>query len=68
MEAVKKHLGTLNYYPDGGCYDLRMALSKKWGLKPEQFVIGNGSNEILEFIAQCFVGDGDETVFGAQSL
>lgn len=68
VEAVKKHLGTLNYYPDGGCYDLRMALSKKWGLKPEQFVIGNGSNEILEFIPQCFIGEGDEAVFGAQSF
>ena len=29
VEAVKKRLGTLNYYPDGGCYELRQKLSKK---------------------------------------
>lgn len=68
VEAVSKHLGTLNYYPDGGCYELRQKLSKKWNLKPSQFAFGNGSNEILEFIAQCFVDRSDETVFGAQSF
>ena len=68
VEAVKNNLGHLNLYPDGGCFELRQKLSKKWGLTPAQFAFGNGSNEILEFIAQCFVGDGDETVFGAQSF
>ena len=68
VEAVAKHLNGLNYYPDGGSYDLKMKLSQKWGLKPSQFAIGNGSNELLEFVAQCFVGEGDETVFGAQSF
>ena len=68
VEAVKNNLGHLNLYPDGGCFELRQKLSKKWGFTPAQFAFGNGSNEILEFIAQCFVGDGDETVFGAQSF
>ena len=68
MKAVAEHLGHLNLYPDGGCYDLRQKLAKFWNLAPQQFVFGNGSNEILEFIAQCYVGKGDETVFGAQSF
>ncbi len=68
IEAVKKNLSDLNYYPDGGCYDLRQKVSKFWNLKPEQFAFGNGSNELLEFVAQCYVGEGDETVFGAQSF
>lgn len=68
VEAVAKRLGGLNYYPDGGCYELRQKLSKIWNLKPEQFAFGNGSNELLELLAQCYVGDGDETVFGAQSF
>ena len=68
LEAVKKHIDTLNYYPDGGCYELRQKLSKFWNLQPNQFAFGNGSNELLEFIAQCYVGEGDETVFGAQSF
>ena len=68
VEAVSKHLNGLNYYPDGGSYDLRMKLSQKWGLKPSQFAIGNGSNELLEFVAQCFVGEGDERYSGRSLL
>ncbi len=68
MAAVRANLGNLNRYPDGGCYELRQKLAAKWGLSPSQFAFGNGSNELLEFIAQCFVGEGDETVFGAQSF
>lgn len=68
VAAIKNRLDGLNYYPDGGCYELRQKLAKKWNLSPSQFAFGNGSNEILEFIAQCFVGEGDETVFGAQSF
>ena len=68
VEAVLKSAAHINYYPDGGCYELRQKLSKIWGLKPSQFAFGNGSNELLEYVAQCFVGEGDETVFGAQSF
>ncbi len=68
IEAISKNFGELNRYPDGGCYELRHKLAKKWNLSPAQFAFGNGSNELLELIAQCFVGEGDETVFGAQSF
>lgn len=68
VAAVAAKLSSLNRYPDGGCYELRRKLAQKWGLEPAQFVFGNGSNELLEFVAQCFVGEGDETVFGAQSF
>lgn len=68
IEAVSKHLNGLNYYPDGGCFDLRNKVAKIRGVKPNQLLFGNGSNEILEFVAQAFIDKGDETVFGAQSF
>ncbi len=68
VEAVQKHLGGLNYYPDGGCYELKQKLAKVRNVKPSQLVVGNGSNEILEFIPQCFVEEGDNAGFGAQSF
>lgn len=68
LEAVAKHINGLNYYPDGGCYDLKQKLAVVRGVKPSQLVIGNGSNEILSFLPQCFVNEGDNTVFGAQSF
>lgn len=68
VEAVKNSLGHLNLYPDGGCYELRQKVAKFRNVNPDQLVFGNGSNELLEFVAQCYVGEGDETVFGAQSF
>ena len=68
LEAVKKNLNSLNYYPDSNSYALREKVANFWGLTPKQLVFGNGSNEILEFIAQCYVDKGDETVFGNQSF
>lgn len=51
-------------YPDGGCFVLRRKLAEVWGLKPEQFVIGNGSNELLELVGHAFLRPGDEVVMG----
>src|SRR5215212_1738804 len=33
-------------YPDGGCFELRRKLAGKFQMRPDQFVVGNGSNEI----------------------
>lgn len=68
LEAVMSHINKLNYYPDGGCYNLRQKVSKYIGMKPEQLAFGNGSNELITILAQCFLGKGDESVFGAQSF
>lgn len=68
IEAVKNALGSLNYYPDGGCFELSQKISKIMGLSPKQLVFGNGSNEIIELIAHTFLNPEDNTVFGAQSF
>jgi len=51
-------------YPDGGCFALRRKLAEVRGLQPEQFVIGNGSNELLELVGHAFLRPGDEVVMG----
>ena len=63
--AVLEH-GEL--YPDGGCFALRQKLSQVWGLSPEQFAIGNGSNEIIELLGHAFLRPGDEVVMGAPAF
>ncbi|MDH5526263.1 MAG: histidinol-phosphate transaminase [Nitrospirota bacterium] len=52
----------LHRYPDGGGFYLKQALSEKWGLSPDHFILGNGSNEIIEFLCRTFVGPGEEVV------
>ena len=64
VEAAKRAVVQGQLYPDGGCYALRNRLARFHGLAPEQFVIGNGSNEVIEFIGHVFLGPGDEVLMG----
>ena len=64
VHAAERALEQGQLYPDGGCYALRQRLAAEYGLGADQFVIGNGSNEILELLGHVFLGPGDEAVMG----
>lgn len=64
VAAAKLAIEHGQFYPDGGCYALREKLAKFHGLTPEQFVIGNGSNEIIELLGHVFISAKDEVVMG----
>ncbi len=68
VEAMQKNLSKMHDYPDGYCYYLREALSQKLGVRPEQLIFGNGSDEILSFLALAYVGSGDEAVMATPSF
>ncbi len=60
--VLAKAMDSLNRYPDGGAHKLRQALADRWKVKPDQVVLGNGSDEILGFLARAFLSPGDEAV------
>ena len=62
--AAKKAVEEGQLYPDGGCYALRARLAKFHGLSADQFVIGNGSNEVIELLGHVFIAPRDEVVMG----
>lgn len=64
VAAAERALRHSELYPDGGCVALRQKLAHHYGLSSEHFVIGNGSNEIIELLGHTFVGPGDEVVMG----
>lgn len=43
------HMATLRLYPDPECTQLREAIAAQYGLKAEQVLCGNGSDELLNF-------------------
>jgi len=59
LEAIK----TIALYPDGNCFELKDALSKRYGVGHERMVLGNGSNDILELAARAFLAPGDKAVY-----
>ncbi len=68
MAAAQAALREANLYPDGGYFALRQKLSAKFGLRMEQFIIGDGSNELLELLGHAFLSPGVECVMHQASF
>ncbi len=62
IEAMRDALEKGHLYPDGGGVCLCNAVATKLGLAPENVILGNGSNEVLEFLGHAFVNPGDDVV------
>jgi histidinol-phosphate aminotransferase len=62
-EAFRAFTGHLQNYPDGAATALREALGAKHGLDPARVVCGAGSDQILQLLADAYVGPGDEGIF-----
>lgn len=62
VAAGEKALREAQLYPDGGYYALRQKLAAKWSLGMDQFVIGDGSNELIELLGHAFLAPGLECV------
>ena len=66
--AKTKH--DLNLYPDSIPESLLVQISKNLGnkIKPENLIIGNGSNEILEFITRASIDSSSEVIIPKHSF
>ena len=49
-------------YPEGTSRVLREALGEVHGLDPARIVCGNGSDDLLHLLAQCYLGQGQSAV------
>ena len=39
------------------------AISKKYRVDLNQITIGNGSNDLIEFVSRCFLGEGKKAIY-----
>lgn len=62
VAAIRNMLENLHRYPDGSSYYLTEAVARWIGSAPEEIVLGNGSNEVIEFLVKAFVGTGDAVI------
>ena len=68
VAAAREACGKVHLYPDGSAYYLRNALAAKLGVRPEEVMVGHGSNELIELLVRAFVLDGEEVLTSAQSF
>ncbi|MFL6530848.1 MAG: histidinol-phosphate transaminase [Chthoniobacterales bacterium] len=61
-EAMVCALESAHLYPDGGAFYVRAALSAKLRVPADHIILGNGSNEIIEFIGHAFLRPGSELI------
>lgn len=61
VSAVKKALSGVNRYPDAQGFYLKRRLAKFFGFSPENFVLGNGSDELIDVVIKTFM-EPDENI------
>ena len=66
--AIEAAFGDIARYPDGNGYELKLALSKRYGVDMTQIVLGNGSNDVLELVALAFLGPGLSAVYSQHAF
>lgn len=62
IEALRNAVTKMHFYPDGGGFYLRNALAEKLKVAPDQIILGNGSNEVIEFLSHAFLNEGDNVI------
>ncbi len=66
--AMQAAMDDLGRYPDGNAFDVKQAISNKTGLPVDWVTLGNGSNDILELAARCYLQASDSAVFAQYSF
>lgn len=62
LQAMRTALEHAHLYPDGSGFYLCKAISAKLGVEPENVILGNGSNEVIEFLGHAFLNPGDDVI------
>ena len=68
VQAIKDCADNVHLYPDGDCYYLKIDLAEHLGVKPENLLMGNGSNDVLQIIADTFITPEDEVIYSRHAF
>jgi histidinol-phosphate aminotransferase len=60
--AARECMRDLHRYPDASAYELKHALAAHLNVAPQSIVLGNGSNEIIDFLIRTYCIPGDSIV------
>lgn len=66
VSAIKKCLTGINRYPDARGFYLKKKLAKYFALTADNFVLGNGSDELIDVLIKTFV-EPDENIVTADT-
>jgi histidinol-phosphate aminotransferase len=64
IAAAAAALQATHIYPDASAFRLRGALADRAGVHADRVVVGNGSDQIVNFLVRAFTTPADNVVFG----
>jgi len=62
--TIIEEIRNLNRYPEASSFYLRRKLARTFGVKDDEIVLGNGSDEIIVLALRALVESGDEVIVG----
>ncbi|MFM7011910.1 MAG: histidinol-phosphate transaminase [Betaproteobacteria bacterium] len=62
-QALTAAVANLGRYPDPAGFDLKKAISQRFGVDQAWLTLGNGSNDILELVASALIEPGSAVVY-----
>ncbi len=68
LEAIARAARELNRYPDSSAFRLTQALGAHLGVEPNELILGNGSNEVIDILIRALVSPGENVVFSEHSF
>lgn len=68
VEALKNALPEIHRYPDASGYALTQKLAAHLKVAPENLVLGNGSNELIDLLIRVFCRPGEKILVAEKSF
>ena len=74
LDSIEAVLKETHRYPDGNATRLKSTIARKFNVEDNQVTIGNGSNDIIEFVARIFLspnghnGQNDSAIYSEHAF
>ncbi|MBM3334136.1 histidinol-phosphate transaminase [Candidatus Sumerlaeota bacterium] len=68
VAAIRRSVRNTHLYPDGHAYYLRQALSRYHGVRPDQLMFGNGTDELIIWLALTYLSPRDSVIVSQYSF
>ena len=68
FDSIENVLKETHRYPDGNATRLKSTIARKFNVTDNQVTIGNGSNDIIEFVARIFLSRNDSAIYSEHAF
>ena len=65
VQAISENATQVHLYPDGNSYYLKADIAESLEISAEHLILGNGSNDVLQLIAETYIAPDDEVIYAA---